>query len=519
MVKPPWIEDVNFLDKTPMDYFTYSAEICDNSEMYPAANFSKALHDSHKFPPANIYNSLSPHNQDSYPGTGVPQDFSGENSPKLPFEDNIPFNKVPVYSQGSENETSVNFGNQERCGSPQSRNQDVYFNMKRDTEAPYDDSYINLYNTNTFEAYSPENGEMIASVSPDHNHINALFTQTSHRVETCSYDGHITKINVLTPNELSINAANELAALQMNAGLAGDGMLNDGETNSNIAAADANKRKNEAKLFHLQHPDDESTLSSRYFERNNNQLKKSEAGWQMTHQWEEEVKEELNYDTFQEPTPGYWMPQSKTEHTELKNLSTSLQSKFATEELVNQPIVNNITLQYGPTYTIVQAPSENTFSYHPIEVEHGRHVYQQGQDGQQYNVGQFVIGEDPLESYQQKNDYLVRTKKPGLSAWQRKQAKSAGICVVCSDKSSGWHYNVQVTFVMSQESKAIFTMQACEGCKGFFKRSVTKKSVYLPCKFSGTCNITLENRRKCQTCRLEKCYKMVIDNFKLMPFS
>ena len=58
-------------------------------------------------------------------------------------------------------------------------------------------------------------------------------------------------------------------------------------------------------------------------------------------------------------------------------------------------------------------------------------------------------------------------------------------------------------------------MQACEGCKGFFKRSVTKKSVYLPCKFNGTCNITLENRRRCQTCRLEKCYKMVI-SFELM---
>ena len=93
--------------------------------------------------------------------------------------------------------------------------------------------------------------------------------------------------------------------------------------------------------------------------------------------------------------------------------------------------------------------------------QQSRHIYeqqtssQQDQDAEQYNVGQFVdasshISElDQLESYQQKNDYLVsRTKmKPGgLSAWQRKQAKSAGICVVCSDKSSGWHYNVQVNF-------------------------------------------------------------------------
>ena len=118
------------------------------------------------------------------------------------------------------NEISVDFDSQEECSSPDSGSQDVYFNIKRDTEGQYDNSCTNLYNPNHFEAYSPENGEIVASASPDQNHINALFTQTSPRMEMSSYDeGQISKIHVLTPNELSIKAANELAALEMNDGL------------------------------------------------------------------------------------------------------------------------------------------------------------------------------------------------------------------------------------------------------------------------------------------------------------
>ena len=477
MGRPAWIEKVNLLDTTrrPIDIYTYATNIGKISDMYPD-NFSKSLHDSHKFASANlnqphiyINSSLSPQNREFYPGTGAPA---------FP-EETGPINIVPVYSRECAEEFSGDFGKQEDCNSPDNGNQDSYSSIKN-TEGQYNDSYNNIYNQNIFEAYSPEHGEIIANASPDYSHINALFTQTSPIVDISSYNRQISKINVLTPNELSIKAANELAALEMNDGLTNteegtNGMLTIGGTNSN----NERQRKDEAKLFHLRHIDgaSKSTIPPKDFERNNNILQNSkqslsEAGWQVEHlkdlcQWEQGVKEEpsLNYDQFEESTPRYWPPQSKIElPAELKNLSTLVQSKYAMEEFVsapvNQPIVNNITLQYGPTYTIVQTPSENTFSCHQLEVEHSRHVYQQqtsiqhGRDGQQYNIGEFVdvnnrIGEDPLQSYHQKNDYLVNTKmteKPPLSAWQRKQAKSAGVCVVCSDKSSGWHYNVQVTW-------------------------------------------------------------------------
>uniref|UniRef100_A0A914W4F0 Ecdysone receptor n=1 Tax=Plectus sambesii TaxID=2011161 RepID=A0A914W4F0_9BILA len=62
------------------------------------------------------------------------------------------------------------------------------------------------------------------------------------------------------------------------------------------------------------------------------------------------------------------------------------------------------------------------------------------------------------------------------------------LCLVCGDKASGYHYNALT----------------CEGCKGFFRRSITRKAVYY-CKYGGSCDIDMYMRRKCQCCRLRKC--------------
>lgn len=62
------------------------------------------------------------------------------------------------------------------------------------------------------------------------------------------------------------------------------------------------------------------------------------------------------------------------------------------------------------------------------------------------------------------------------------------VCSVCGDKASGFHYNVL----------------SCEGCKGFFRRSVIKSAQY-SCKNNGHCEMDLYMRRKCQQCRLRKC--------------
>ncbi|XP_059191905.1 bile acid receptor isoform X2 [Centropristis striata] len=71
------------------------------------------------------------------------------------------------------------------------------------------------------------------------------------------------------------------------------------------------------------------------------------------------------------------------------------------------------------------------------------------------------------------------------------RVKGEELCVVCGDKASGYHYNALT----------------CEGCKGFFRRSITKNAVY-KCKSGGNCEMDMYMRRKCQECRLRKCKEM-----------
>lgn len=64
-------------------------------------------------------------------------------------------------------------------------------------------------------------------------------------------------------------------------------------------------------------------------------------------------------------------------------------------------------------------------------------------------------------------------------------------CVVCGDKASGRHYGAV----------------SCEGCKGFFKRSVRKSLTY-SCRSSQDCVVNKHHRNRCQFCRLKKCLEM-----------
>ena len=48
---------------------------------------------------------------------------------------------------------------------------------------------------------------------------------------------------------------------------------------------------------------------------------------------------------------------------------------------------------------------------------------------------------------------------------------------------------------------------SCEGCKGFFKRSIRKQLGYT-CRGSKDCEVTKHHRNRCQYCRLQKCLSM-----------
>ncbi|XP_046911119.2 uncharacterized protein LOC124492303 isoform X2 [Dermatophagoides farinae] len=68
--------------------------------------------------------------------------------------------------------------------------------------------------------------------------------------------------------------------------------------------------------------------------------------------------------------------------------------------------------------------------------------------------------------------------------------QNSQICAICGDRATGKHYGAF----------------SCDGCKGFFRRSVRKNHLYT-CRFNRNCVIDKDKRNQCRYCRLKKCFR------------
>ncbi|XP_004854180.1 bile acid receptor-like [Heterocephalus glaber] len=118
----------------------------------------------------------------------------------------------------------------------------------------------------------------------------------------------------------------------------------------------------------------------------------------------------------------------------------------------------------------------NTYCLNQQYSDDGQCVF----DPCELNKPTFVVTHDGEDGYPR-----MKRSRPTCSLRMKGQEE---VCVVCGDKASGYHYNALT----------------CEGCKGFFRRSITKNAVY-NCKNGGHCEMDMYMRRKCQECRLKKC--------------
>uniref|UniRef100_A0A8C5WNI0 Nuclear receptor subfamily 1 group H member 4 n=1 Tax=Laticauda laticaudata TaxID=8630 RepID=A0A8C5WNI0_LATLA len=105
-----------------------------------------------------------------------------------------------------------------------------------------------------------------------------------------------------------------------------------------------------------------------------------------------------------------------------------------------------------------------------------------------HSPAMYELGKMPSNNLQTKETDLVDVPVAKKSRVGLLSGRTKELCVVCGDKASGYHYNALT----------------CEGCKGFFRRSITKNAEY-KCKNGGNCKMDMYMRRKCQKCRLQKC--------------
>jgi hypothetical protein len=90
-----------------------------------------------------------------------------------------------------------------------------------------------------------------------------------------------------------------------------------------------------------------------------------------------------------------------------------------------------------------------------------------------------MIQQSPISSQRKQDIYTVPTQK------------TFSLCAVCGDRASGKHYGVL----------------SCDGCRGFFKRSIRGNMEYV-CKENQKCVIDVSRRNQCQACRLKKCLEV-----------
>lgn len=129
------------------------------------------------------------------------------------------------------------------------------------------------------------------------------------------------------------------------------------------------------------------------------------------------------------------------------------------------------------TPLMVIQPSEqcyrHTMRFSPESSTRGEHYYYYEDGGD--SLGLQTVGPAAIQTIS-----APPSPTQGLSQY----------CAICRDRATGKHYGAA----------------SCDGCKGFFRRSVRKNHVY-SCRFQRNCTVDKDKRNQCRYCRLKKCFR------------
>jgi len=170
--------------------------------------------------------------------------------------------------------------------------------------------------------------------------------------------------------------------------------------------------------------------------------------------------------------------QSRPGGTTQNRTSQSVQSRITTELMKS---LNNSNKDSPPPHL----GNVNQFQFLPPNTDHSSNG----------SPTHFQLSPEPItpNSHPSSVDHNDVTNNGGgnqqRSAVQENE-NSRAYCSICGDRATGKHYGAN----------------SCDGCKGFFRRSVRKNHQY-QCRFSRNCIIDKDKRNQCRYCRLRKCFR------------
>ncbi|KAH8327622.1 hypothetical protein KR074_003751 [Drosophila pseudoananassae] len=135
-----------------------------------------------------------------------------------------------------------------------------------------------------------------------------------------------------------------------------------------------------------------------------------------------------------------------------------------------------------------QQQPQQTTQQQQLQQQHQQQQHQSQQHQQLQHPQQQSFGLADSSNNNNNNSSSNSNSNSNGSSNNGVSSKSFVPCKVCGDKASGYHYGVT----------------SCEGCKGFFRRSIQKQIEYR-CLRDGKCLVIRLNRNRCQYCRFKKC--------------
>lgn len=153
----------------------------------------------------------------------------------------------------------------------------------------------------------------------------------------------------------------------------------------------------------------------------------------------------------------------------------------------SEPGVVTITTMAGMQHDVDMLHHEESV-HHEESIEDDGSLKEEGIPSSDPSIIANVIAS--VSEGMERDDPESTGETPG-SPTEVEMTVEGAFCLVCSDKGSGYHYSVF----------------SCEGCKGFFKRTIQKNLQYA-CKEKQQCVINKYTRNSCQYCRFQKCMAM-----------